>query len=64
MVKLYTCDEVAKRYGVRTDTVWGWIRNKKLCAIKISGNRGCRIAENDLVAFENAQRTIQSEINT
>lgn len=61
MVKLYTCDEVAERYGVRTDTVWGWIRNKKLGAIKISGGKGLRISEDDITAFENARRTFQPE---
>ncbi len=64
MGKLYTCDEVAERYGVRTDTIWSWIRNKKLCAIKVSGSRGCRIAEEDLRAFENSCKTIQPETTT
>lgn len=61
MGKLYTCDEVAARYGVRKDTVWGWIREKQMCAIRISSSKGYRIAEEDLTAFENARRTIPPE---
>ena len=29
MEKLYTCEEVAKRYGVNTATVKEWIRKKR-----------------------------------
>lgn len=61
MERLYTCDEVATRYGVRKDTVWSWIRDKKLCAIRVSGLKGYRISEGDLVAFEDTRRTISPE---
>ena len=53
--KLYTCNEIAARYGVRTFTVWGWIRNKKLPAIKIG--KEYRIDESDLMEFERSRRT-------
>lgn len=36
MEKLYTCEEIAKRYGVNTATVKEWIRKKELPAIKIT----------------------------
>lgn len=59
MGKLYTCDEVAERYQVKTSTVLSWIRGKKLCAIRISGSKLYRISEDDLIAFENTRRTIK-----
>lgn len=59
MGKLYTCDEVAERYQVKTSTVLSWIREKKLCAIRISGSKLYRISEDDLIAFENTRRTIK-----
>ena len=37
MGELYTCKDVAERYGVQIITVWEWIRKKKLGAIKIGG---------------------------
>jgi len=49
--KFYTCKQVAERYGVRTDTIWQWIRQNKLKAIKIA-NRIIRIPEEELIAFE------------
>lgn len=61
MGKLYTCDEVAERYQVKPATVLSWIREKKLCAIKICGSKIYRIAEEDLIAFEDARRTIKKE---
>lgn len=56
MSKMYTCDEVADRYKVKVITVWDWIRQKKLNAIKLG--REYRISEDDLKNFENARRTI------
>lgn len=35
MSKMYTCDEVAERYKVKIITVWDWIRQRKLNAIKL-----------------------------
>lgn len=54
---LYTCDEVATRYSVKPSTVWSWIRNKKLPAIR-TGN-GYRIRESDLKAFEEERMTVK-----
>lgn len=56
MAELYTCDQVAKRYGVKIITVWDWIRKRKLGAIKLG--RDYRISEEDLKAFESERKTI------
>lgn len=58
MGKLYTCDEVASRYDVKTLTVWDWIRKKRLPAIKVG--KSYRIREEDIDAFEEAHCTIQN----
>lgn len=55
--KMYTCEEVAKRYGVQIITIWDWIRKKKLPAIKIG--KEYRISEDDIKTFEDSRRTIQ-----
>lgn len=56
MSKLYSCDEIAKRYSVQVITVWGWIRKKKLSAIKIG--KEYRISEEDIRVFEDERRTV------
>jgi excisionase family DNA binding protein len=48
--KLYRCDEVADRYGVKVITVWDWIRNGRLKAIKMP--KGYRISEEALDEYE------------
>ena len=55
MSQMFTCEEVAERYKVKVITVWEWIRQKKLSAIKLG--REYRITEEDLKAFENSRRT-------
>lgn len=55
MAQMFTCEEVAERYKVKVITVWEWIRQKKLSAIKLG--REYRISEEDLNAFENSHRT-------
>lgn len=59
MSKLFTCDEVAKRFSVQTRTVWDWIRANKLVAIRIG--REYRIKEEDLKAFEDERRTVPAK---
>lgn len=55
MIKeLFTCKEVAARYNVSEDTVWRWVRTKKLPAVKI-GCRNYRVRLEDLIAFEESQ---------
>lgn len=48
--KLYSPRQVAERYGVKISTVWAWIREAKLPAVKLG--RLYRVFENDLAAFE------------
>ena len=57
MSELCTCDQVAERYGVKTLTVWDWIRKKKLPAIKLG--RDYRIRQEDIEAFERERMTVQ-----
>lgn len=55
MEKLYTCEEVAERYGVNTATVKEWIRRKELPAIKVG--REYRISEDAVKEFEEKNKT-------
>lgn len=55
MSKMYTCADIAERYGVQKITVWDWIRKKKLAAMKIG--KEYRIKEEDIVKFEEERRT-------
>lgn len=57
MEKLYTCEQIAERYGVKIKTVWTWIREKKLSAIQVG--KGYQVTENDLKIFEEQNRTIK-----
>lgn len=57
MSKTYSCNEVAERYGVKTGTVWEWVRNKKIPAIKIG--KLYRIREKDLQVFESERMTVR-----
>lgn len=57
MSEMYTCEQVAQRYGVKTLTVWDWIRKKKLPAIKIG--RDYRIRQEDIESFEQDRQTIK-----
>ena len=56
MADLYTCKEVAQRYGVEVITVWDWIRKRKLGAIKIG--KEYRISADDIARFEESRRTL------
>lgn len=60
MSKLYTCDEVAEKYRVKVITVWEWIRQEKLGAIKLG--REYRVSEDDLKEFESSHRTKKGKI--
>lgn len=54
MADLYTCAEVAQRYGVKKITVWEWIRKRELGAIKLG--KEYRISVDDLQQFETSRR--------
>lgn len=56
MSEMYTCEQVAQRYGVKVLTVWDWIRKKKLTAIKLG--RGYRIRQEDIESFEQSRLTV------
>lgn len=57
MEKFYSCEQVAERYGVKVETVWAWIREKRISAVKIG--KSYRVKENDLAAFEKENQTVQ-----
>ncbi|MBU2703198.1 excisionase family DNA binding protein [Sporomusaceae bacterium BoRhaA] len=50
-----TCDEVAEYFRVQKSSVWSWIRDEKLNAIKFGNNY--RIRPQDLKAFEESMFT-------
>lgn len=52
MDEYYTCAEVAKLYKVQTATVWGWIRDGKVQAVKIGRNYRIRRSEVNAIAKE------------
>ena len=57
MSKMYTCEQVAERYGVQIITIWDWIRKKKLPAIKIANEY--RISEEGIKPFEDSTRRVK-----
>ena len=50
MEKIYKCEDAALRYGVKIQTIWEWIRKKKLIAIDIG--KEYRIPESSFAEFE------------
>lgn len=56
MEKFYSCEQVAERYSVKVKTVWSWIRDKRLPAVRIG--KCYRIRREDLEAFENSNKTV------
>ena len=59
MEKLYRCEEVANRYEVQITTVYDWIRNKNLPALKIG--KSYMVQESDLKQFEEMRKTVKLE---
>lgn len=59
MEKIYHCKDVAKRYNVKVETVWSWVRNKKISAIMLGKNYVFR--ESALVAFEQERLTVPEQ---
>ena len=60
MQNLYSCTEVAERYGVSVYTVYKWVREKELGAVKVN-RQNYKIREEDLLRFENEHATINYE---
>ncbi len=56
MERFFTCKEAASRYSVKISTIRGWIKNKKLQAIKTG--REYRISETAFLRFEESQKTM------
>lgn len=56
MEKYFTCEQVAERYGVKRLTVWSWIRDKKLKAIRTGKNYS--IPPQALIEFEKKRATM------
>ena len=56
MEKLLTCEQVAERYSVKVKTVWEWIKDGRLPAVKVAGSV-YRIRAEDLEAFEKQHET-------
>ena len=54
--KRLSCKEVADIYGVKEITVWQWIREKKLPAVRM--NKGYVIRPEDLRHFERRRMTV------
>lgn len=50
MEPLYTCKEIAERYGFKTSTVWEWIKSGKLKAVCVG--KQYRITKEALAEFE------------
>lgn len=55
--KRLSCKEVADIYGVAERTVWQWVREKKLPAIRMQ--KGYVIRPEDLKRFERGRMTVQ-----
>lgn len=61
MEKLYTCEEVAERYHVKSFTVRMWLREGKLHGIRPGKNY--LIAESALQRFEQQARPSEEQIS-
>lgn len=59
MEKYLTCEQIAEKYGVKLITVWAWVREKKLPAVKIG--KMYRIRPEDLKKFESERMTNSEE---
>lgn len=50
MEKIYSCEEIADHFQVKVETVWDWIREKRIAAIRVG--RGYRIPESAVREYE------------
>lgn len=56
MEKFYSCEQIAERYNVKLTTVWAWIRDKRLPAVKVG--KQYRVTADALSAFEQNNCTV------
>ena len=56
MEKLLTCEDVAARYSVELTTVWRWVREKRLTAIKTGKMYSFRLQDLEKFEAENATK--------
>ena len=61
MEKLLSCEDVALRYSVEIATVWRWVREKKLTAIKTG--KTYKFRPQDIERFEAENTTTGREPN-
>lgn len=54
MVRFYTCEEVAEMYRIKVSTVWTWVREGKLKAVRIG--KSYRIEKEALAEFEKSNK--------
>lgn len=62
MTEFYTCDEVASKLKVKASTVWGWIRQGRLGAVRIG--KSYRITAKDIQAMIHAGAQKKSPLCT
>lgn len=59
MDKFYTCEEVAEHLKVKVQTVWGWIREGRLPAVRVG--KCYRVSATSLDAFLAGGETLSNE---
>ena len=50
MEKFYSCEEIADHFQIKVETVWEWIRGKRIAAIRVG--KGYRIPESAVREYE------------
>lgn len=55
MEKMFNCIDLSKKYNVSITTVWSWVRDKKIKAMKIG--KEYRFTEADIAEFEKSRKT-------
>ena len=60
---MFTAQEVAERYNVTVESVWRWIRDGRLPAMRLT-QRNYRIRPADLEAFERGEGQSQTNVES
>ena len=61
MKKRYSCKEIAEMYGVHVQTVWKWVREGRLGAVRIGGVYYIRQADIDEMEKRYATRGAETD---